>query len=298
MNYDNSDFTSALESRGFVVPRHAQSNYGATLLSIPSVLNMQFYDSNESSFNDLDYLRLSIANNAVARQLQQWGYTFVQLMSGYLFPSPIADINRDFTALGPIDIEVEPEDLSKAITSESQGTRRNFEDFGQFYKQSFVSLYVDTTLLRIVASDIEALVPRDESGPYGLFAQDRFLDTIDEIESIVAMKEATFTIVHLMKPHGPTSFDANGERHREKFRIPATKSILRNSDLPTQSSLQLIDAILRRVATSAGHCIPSGSWVTTYGKVWTEDGGLPILIPMLPTSCPHRFRSDFRILIH
>ena len=40
MNCDNSAFTKALESRGFVVVDHAQSNYGVTLLSLSSVLNM------------------------------------------------------------------------------------------------------------------------------------------------------------------------------------------------------------------------------------------------------------------
>ena len=115
MNYDNLDFSQALESRGFAVVDHAQSNYGATLLSMASVLNMQFYDSNESQIEDLDYLRLSIADNAIVRQLQLWDYTIVQFLSGYLLPSPIADINRDFTAQGPINVEVDRDDLSAAI---------------------------------------------------------------------------------------------------------------------------------------------------------------------------------------
>ncbi len=34
MNYDNSEFSKALEDRGFTVVGHAQANYGATLLSL------------------------------------------------------------------------------------------------------------------------------------------------------------------------------------------------------------------------------------------------------------------------
>ena len=61
MNYDNSEFTKALEERGFTVVKHTQSNYGATLVSLASILNMQYFDSNPSPYTDLDYLRMSIA---------------------------------------------------------------------------------------------------------------------------------------------------------------------------------------------------------------------------------------------
>ena len=77
--------------------RHAQSNYGVTLHSLATILNMTYFNSNPSPFSDLDYLRMSIADSVVARHFKQLGYTYINLLSGYLFPSPIADINRDFT---------------------------------------------------------------------------------------------------------------------------------------------------------------------------------------------------------
>ena len=115
MNYDNSEFTNALKDRGFVIADHAQSNYGATFLSLSSTLNMRYYDSNLSPFSDLDYFRLEIANSLVARQLVQQGYTYIQLMSGFWVPSPLADINRDFTSRGPVDVTVSEHDLSGAV---------------------------------------------------------------------------------------------------------------------------------------------------------------------------------------
>ena len=87
MDFDNSAFTQALRDRGFIVAEHAQSNYGSTLHSLASVLNMRYYDSNPTQVQDIDYLRLSIAENKVARQLQQLGYTYIQLLSGFLIPS-------------------------------------------------------------------------------------------------------------------------------------------------------------------------------------------------------------------
>ena len=45
--------------------------------------------------------------------------------------------------------------------------------------------------------------------------QQRFLATIDEVESIVSMPEATFAIIHLMKPHRPTVFHERGKLIKE-----------------------------------------------------------------------------------
>ena len=205
MNYDNSEFTRALEARGFAVVDHAKSNYGATLLSMASVLNMRYYADNGSQFNNLDYLRLSIAGNEVARQVLRRGYTFVQLLSGYLFPSPIADINLDFTNAGPVDVSVRKDNLSTAIVDGTQFMNTRTIDIGQFHQQSFIKAYVDTSLLRVLSPDIEAVLNRAELRQYPLLAPERFLATIVEIESIVAMPEATFTMVHLMKPHEPVN---------------------------------------------------------------------------------------------
>ena len=45
---------------------------------------MQYLERNPLPISDLDYLRFSIADSEVARQFQQFGYTYVQLMSGLL----------------------------------------------------------------------------------------------------------------------------------------------------------------------------------------------------------------------
>lgn len=44
-NYDNSDFTNFLKKEGFYVAEQSISNYGHTVLSIPSALNMCYMDS-------------------------------------------------------------------------------------------------------------------------------------------------------------------------------------------------------------------------------------------------------------
>jgi len=210
MHFDNTTFTEALQARGFVIAPHAQSNYGISLPSLAALLNMRHFNSNPSVFSELDYLRLAISDSEVVRFLKQRGYTYVQLLSGYLFPSPIADINRDFTADGTIEVSVEHGDLRVAIgaTAQTKGAETNLR---YFHQRSFLTLFIETTLLEFVAIRWPNLFLIDNRRPYDVFSPHRFLDSIDEINAIVAMPEATFNFVHLLKPHRPIVFDGNGK---------------------------------------------------------------------------------------
>lgn len=209
MNYDNSAFTQALQERGFIVNAHAQNNYASTLLSLASTLNMRYIESNPSQFSDKDYLQRLIADSQVALRLQQLGYTYVQFLSGFLIPSDIADVVRDFTPAGAVDIELLP-NRSFALESEAGGALQPIADDSFFYKKSFISLYLETTLLKVIGSSLRSALVNDSTAPYESYAPERFLDALDELDSIVAMPEATFTFVHLLKPHFPTTFDERG----------------------------------------------------------------------------------------
>ena len=274
MNYDNSEFTKALEERGFTVVKHTQSNYGATLVSLASILNMQFFDSNPSPYTDLDYLRMSIADSAVSRQLQQLGYTFVQFLSGYLIPSPTADINRDFTPLGPIEIGVDGQTFSTVLVDGLPIDDYNILDMSHFYKRSFISLYLDTTLLRILSYELGKLIFANESTSYGLFAPARFLDTIDEVGSIAQMREATFTLVHLMKPHGPTVFDQAGQSRKANWR-PSHDEYFAEFNFTNSKFLQMIDTILEN-SRNEPIIIFQADHGTFFGRVWTDDRRLTL----------------------
>ena len=197
MDYDNSAFTNALKERGFAVAKQAQSNYSATTLSIPATLNMRYIDHNPTEYADIDYLHFQAANGAVLHWLLQRGYTYVQLMSGALSPSPLADINRDFTKSGPIDLVLDDFNLDS-----SKNSFRNI--------QPFIPLYIDTTIFRVIRSQLEKLELQNEMASYNFLSPQRFLDTIEAVDAITAMPQATFTFIHLLKPHFPTNFDAQG----------------------------------------------------------------------------------------
>ena len=241
--YDNSAFTQALRDRGFIVAEQAQSNYGSTFTSLASTLNMRYFDSNPSPLNNVDYLRLSIAESEVAKQLKQRGYTYIHVLSGLLLPSSIADINRDYTPAGPIDIRVDDSDFDAAILFHPETGVPRLLDRGFLYKQSFLPLYHDTTLLRTVKSQLDKLFYTDEFMPHHLYSAERFLDTVADVESFASMPEATFAIVHLLKPHAPIVFTENGDKIRA-ITIPSPEAHLDELKYVNARFLQMIDAIL------------------------------------------------------
>ncbi|MCY4021807.1 MAG: hypothetical protein OXG39_20580 [Chloroflexi bacterium] len=243
INYNNSAFTQGLEDRGFTIVDHAQSNYAATLLSIASVLNMQYLDNNPLPTSDLDFLRFSIADNKVARQLQHMGYTYVQLLSGFWMPNPNADIIRDFTPSGTIEIEVSQSDFSMAILTGLPRKWKTIPIFENIYKRPFAPLYLRTTLLRIASTRLYERIFRDAAQPYDLMDPERFLDTVAEAKSIAHMPEATFAVIHLMKPHLPIYFDENGAIGERNWH-PSDSEVIAELKFVNAKFLEMINAIL------------------------------------------------------
>lgn len=269
MNFDNSEFTKALQERGFVIAHRAQSNYGATLFSLASTLNMQFYESNQSPYGDLDYLRLEIANSLVARQLLQLGYKYIQFLSGFWVPSSLADINRDFTSRGPVDVILSEQDLHEAIYRDDLTENLSHADVDRSYRNTFVPLYVDTTLLRLAWSQIEKILKNIDDGPLSVFGPERFLATAEEVADIASMPEATFSLVHFMKPHLPTVFDENGNFLERNF-SPSHEEFFAEFRFINSRFLQMIDEILEN-SQNPPIIIFQSDHGSTYGSVLAAD---------------------------
>lgn len=83
---ESSDFTAALEARGFHVARQAVANYGRTGLSLASTLNISYLDRlAESVGPDSDDARPmfeALNSSVVVQFLRQRGYQIVTLDSG------------------------------------------------------------------------------------------------------------------------------------------------------------------------------------------------------------------------
>ena len=237
MNFDNSEFTNALRERGFTIAPHAHSNYSFTILSMASTLSMRYFESNPSDFSDLDYLQLTTANSEAARLLQSLGYTYIHHLSGFVFPSPIADINRDFGPNGAMDIQIGTHYSGAPSASDASMTTRKL-------RQPFAPLYLDTTLLRGMRSFLSDLLPPDKLAVWHRQSGERFLAALDDLQAVAAMPEATFTIAHLLQPHAPANFNARGEIIAQ-IKQPNPSQVTANLQGSNLHFLRAIDSILQ-----------------------------------------------------
>lgn len=203
-DYDNTAFTQALEERGFYVAYDSKTTYPITVPSLVASLNMRYLNDEDReaaqhSDSEVNYLRGKIADNAVAQELQAHGYTYVFMLSGYVVPSTIADVNIDFHPGGPVYFSV------------SEGSDEATHNASRFYQLPFVPLLLETTAFRSFAAQAEAAMEPVTDEPYNFRTPARALKTWDEAEKIPQMPEATFTVIHIIKPHEPIAFDRNGK---------------------------------------------------------------------------------------
>ena len=249
-DWDNSAFTAALEERGFTVVDHAQSNYPITIVSLASTLNMQYYGSNQSPYSDKLFLRLETATSKVARYFLDSGYTIVQLLTHTFFPSPLADIILDFTRGGTVAVDIETESayINTRERDLAVGARRDGSNINwliQSYKHSFYDGYFDTTLFRLASSRLLPLLFGDPEADAPLNDRDpeKFLSTIEEAIKISEMPEATFTIIHLLKPHLPVVFNDACDIIPRIY-MPSTEEFGAQMKCINAKFLYLIDSIL------------------------------------------------------
>jgi hypothetical protein len=96
-NYDNTEFLSELENRGFFLPEKPTSNYPATITSLTSILNMEYSDKlvNENGIPNWLKFYEAAKNNKVMKYVKEQGYEIYNLDSGVYLTRhmPIADHN-------------------------------------------------------------------------------------------------------------------------------------------------------------------------------------------------------------
>jgi hypothetical protein len=90
--YDNSDFESFLEEKGFYVAEKSLSNYSQSSLSIPSSLSMRYLEEGPDGPSP----SRKIGQSVIVERLNEAGYTFVSFNSGANVSADVsADINID-----------------------------------------------------------------------------------------------------------------------------------------------------------------------------------------------------------
>lgn len=176
-DFDNSDFTFALEKRGFILNSGSKSNYARTIHSLSSSLNMQYLD-NISEIMGNSYLWWPLmgtfANNETRKFLEGQGYQTVGIASGW-----------GFTTMTDTDVYKQPFPIFLNEFDEFFIQNTNLSLFG-FLGDFGVSFPNYDTHRRIV------------------------LYAFEQLKEIPELGSPKFTFVHIISPHPPFVFDAGG----------------------------------------------------------------------------------------
>jgi hypothetical protein len=178
--YDNTPFLRSLESRGFYVASCSQSNYGQTMLSLTSSLNLDYLDALTSSLTPNTDTRAPLRalgpNNNVRKFLVSQGYNIVSFATNF----PVSEWKDANYYLSP--------------------PPRGMSDFEIMLAQ--------TSAWR-APMDLTDEPPEKKSAEWyrrrTLFALDQLEKTVPDIPS------PKFVFAHLVIPHHPFVFGPNGE---------------------------------------------------------------------------------------
>ena len=236
--FDNSAFVGELESRGFYVAPQASSNYPRTRYSIPSSLNMHYIDDEYFSPGNWERQRLVARadDHLLGRILTKIGYRYVHVSSGidWTDTSRNADLVVDFASSG------------RRLFGPEVGNSFSLEQSSSLSSR-FTGTFLHTTLAKPFLSN-EFRVEND--GRYGWTYPLRTLAWLDFMKEVGAMEGPKFVFAHLLKPHGPNSFDRHGNITFDPYgwsndHDPTVKSAFYGQVLYVNSRmLEVIDAIL------------------------------------------------------
>jgi hypothetical protein len=182
--FDNSEFTSALEQRGFYVAKESRFTYCTTFLALPALLNMQHLDflaeNPGRSSDDPAIPRRVTDDNLVWRALKPLGYKFIHFRThhGATRENRLADMD-----LAP----------GAPLTS-GEGLRIYLSSLSEFE----IALSRSTALNQIAKRALESNSRRET-----------VLYIFETLEQIPEIEEPTFTLAHIASPHEPFVFDAS-----------------------------------------------------------------------------------------
>lgn len=176
--FDNTEFTTFLRNRDFVVPNAVQSNYAKTAVSVSSTLNMDYVDSFAPGLDDSHFWWLMepfIDHSRVRSILEAQGYLTVSLSTGW----------------GPTD---------------NPTTDLYLHPFAIMLTE-FERYFFGITALR----ELQPLLAGTVSVPTFETHRKIILHSFESLKNIPEIAEPKFVFVHIPAPHPPFVFDRNGE---------------------------------------------------------------------------------------
>jgi hypothetical protein len=183
-----NNFVQFLKSKGFFVAEESHSNSESTLYELATRLNYQDYpccDSFPIYFN-------AIANSKVASYLKSRGYTIIAF----------EELRDSFPADSPFraDYLYESDPSSPPV---SEGLLDNFG-----------TLVIDSSMLSVFSNFYKPYVV----DPFLKNHRNMIYFTVDKLADLKEIKSPKFIYVHLLLPHVPFMFDANGNVIDQQYR--------------------------------------------------------------------------------
>jgi hypothetical protein len=178
--YNSSAFLASLREMGFYVADCSQTNYSLTLLSLASSLNYLYLEDLMNEGGGVDF-QSAISNSALRRFLEKRGYQTVAFATGFRM-----------TELTNADHYYQP--------SSPKGSE-------------FEAQLLDTTLW--IAFVDAGLLPEIDMSAENY--RERTLLTLDTLKELPALPGSKFVFAHIVSPHPPYIFDAQGNFHDVGF---------------------------------------------------------------------------------
>jgi hypothetical protein len=219
-NFDNMEFETALQKRGFYIAKNSKSNYNYTPYSVASIVGMKYLENLSARSNDSKNRNIShqqINDNEMIRILKQYNYRFINL-SMFDFADKATLIDNMFFL------------TRKKILTAQTFTSRIKRDLGfnlvtRFKIQSEIKRYAYSTLKnnQNILNNTYSAINTNSDAPRFIYA-------------------------HLMMPHYPYYFDAEGHPNPIELLMEEQQHLQKNYlgylQYCNKIFLELIDTIL------------------------------------------------------
>lgn len=187
--YDNRPFIAHLEKLGFFMARCSQSNYSVTEFSLASALNMDYLEMSEGTLGSTTDLEELISHSIVRQAFETMGYQSVAFESGYGL-TEITDADSYYSL-----------NLRPGMTNYLGGIN------------AFEALLLRTSIGFLIYERFDSLPDHIKTMLSTAYAEHRtrILYTFDSLEQISDEDGAKFVFAHILAPHNPFVFGADGQ---------------------------------------------------------------------------------------
>lgn len=183
--FDNNAFIEALEEYGFYIAANSQSNYALSAFSLASSLNFGYLEELKERMKTgrlrEQRLKWLIQENQTKEALGSLGYDFISFETGFAF-TEIDDADIYFS--------------------------QNDRDLN-----GFEAMLIQSTAMRILTAFADYLpdfLLPNVSAPFEGH-RERILYILEMLEGVPRIEGPKFVFAHIVSPHSPYVFGANGE---------------------------------------------------------------------------------------